>query len=277
MNNNFTTIKPTSDLLKQYISYYYFDSVDKNIGFDTTTYYPHYKNALTINKGVKSIENESATINDYSEKKYSVNYTALQKYCFRVKRRTPYERVGIVFKPLGINNFLPNDLANYSNSPTINNFEYFENKLESISPDLFHKSQQEAVILLDHFFENNLDKFSNSRMKTIISKIHTCSANITVSQLSDELNMNRRTLLRLFKKHLLCSPKNYLSVVQFRLALNSYRIKNKSNLTDIAYESNYYDQSDFINHIKSITGFSPKRFFKELKHIGEEDTFCIFR
>jgi AraC-like DNA-binding protein len=46
-----------------------------------------------------------------------------------------------------------------------------------------------------------------------------------------------------------------------------------SKLTDLAYQFNYYDQSDFINQFRKITGINPKNLFKKVKHFGNENLF----
>jgi YesN/AraC family two-component response regulator len=68
--------------------------------------------------------------------------------------------------------------------------------------------------------------------------------------------------------------KEYLDIVRFRKALNMYQtIEKKPLLTSIALENGYYDQSEFIKHFKKVTGYNPKKLFKNIQHLGNEDTF----
>jgi YesN/AraC family two-component response regulator len=41
-------------------------------------------------------------------------------------------------------------------------------------------------------------------------------------------------------------------------------------LTDVAYESNYYDQSYFIKEYKKLTGTKPNAFFNSVRILTEE-------
>lgn len=41
--------------------------------------------------------------------------------------------------------------------------------------------------------------------------------------------------------------------------------QSTKSLTDIAYESDYYDQAHFIKDFKEFTGLTPKEFLKDEK------------
>ncbi len=115
--------------------------------------------------------------------------------------------------------------------------------------------------------------FSNSVLKKAVQIILDANNKLPVTSLAKKLSVSDKTLLRHFKKNLHCSTKDYISAVQFRKALNTYKLSTHSKtFTEHAYQHNYYDQADFINHFRKITGFSPTKLFKMLEHIGEEDT-----
>jgi AraC-like DNA-binding protein len=98
-----------------------------------------------------------------------------------------------------------------------------------------------------------------------------------VEELADKMGVSRKTLLRLFKKHHNCSVIDYIKMLQFRKSIESFTKKqNKATLTELAHDTFYYDQSDFVKHFKKLTGFSPKRFFKGLSNLGSQDTYWTF-
>ncbi|MCY1561266.1 hypothetical protein D9M68_984990 [compost metagenome] len=39
--------------------------------------------------------------------------------------------------------------------------------------------------------------------------------------------------------------------------------KQFTNLTEVAYENDFYDQAHFINDFKEFTGMSPKEFYAD--------------
>ncbi|MBC8644995.1 helix-turn-helix transcriptional regulator [Flavobacterium lindanitolerans] len=93
-----------------------------------------------------------------------------------------------------------------------------------------------------------------------MSEIIKSGGLVKVAALSEKLKTNRKTLLRLFQKHLLCSVEEYKKMVRFRQAINFSQEQNGANtLTEVALFSQYYDQADFIRQFKSITKESPKK------------------
>ena len=70
----------------------------------------------------------------------------------------------------------------------------------------------------------------------------------------------RRQLERKFAKQIGISPKQLGKVIRLQTALKMLLNKKAESLTDIAYESEYYDQAHFIKDFKEFTGTSPKEF-----------------
>jgi transcriptional regulator GlxA family with amidase domain len=70
----------------------------------------------------------------------------------------------------------------------------------------------------------------------------------------------RRQLERNFKKQIGVSPKQLGKVIRLQTALKMLLDQKSENLTDIAYESEYFDQSHFIKDFREFTGINPKDF-----------------
>lgn len=70
------------------------------------------------------------------------------------------------------------------------------------------------------------------------------------------------------------SPKQLSKMIRIQSVLKSITESTKySNLTDVAYENNFYDQAHFIKEFKEFTGVSPKDFYSEnlkLSHLFSE-------
>jgi AraC-like DNA-binding protein len=96
----------------------------------------------------------------------------------------------------------------------------------------------------------------------------------TVEELAAELEISRKTLLRLFNKHQNSSVIDYMKMIQFRRSIELFQnSKDRTKLTELALDTAYYDQSDFIKHFKKLTGFNPKLFFNNLSILGDKGTF----
>ncbi len=83
---------------------------------------------------------------------------------------------------------------------------------------------------------------------------------VSLPDIQAELNISERSLERYFKRHVGISPKLYARINRFQSSLGSLRNANFETLTDIAYQSNYFDQSHFIRDFKEFAGTSPKHY-----------------
>lgn len=70
----------------------------------------------------------------------------------------------------------------------------------------------------------------------------------------------RRQLERHFKKHIGISPKQLSKAIRLQATLNLLLNKKSATLTEIAYESDYFDQNHFIKDFKDLVGLGPKEY-----------------
>jgi len=114
-------------------------------------------------------------------------------------------------------------------------------------------------------------------VKKAMTEILNSNGSVKVEELSDTLGVNRKTLLRLFKKHLCSSVEEYKKLVMFRNALNySQQMGEDASLTDVALYSLYYDQAHYIKHFKSVTKQSPKTLLSKLTKLGNQEVYWNF-
>jgi AraC-like DNA-binding protein len=73
--------------------------------------------------------------------------------------------------------------------------------------------------------------------------------------------ISRKQFERVFAAKIGATPKQYLKVVRLQQALQLKSIDRNRNLTQLAYDCGYYDQSHFINEFKQQTGYTPKQYF----------------
>lgn len=279
MKETFNTKKPKCTFLQKYIAYYYFHESTSDEEVIRFTYYPHIRNALTIYKNSLVILNEqydSETIPSNTD--YYFVYTKLTRKFGSATINAPFDKVGIVFQPLGLNYFLEGNLADYIFHPLNLDFSYFKESMKPYLDVIYSEvSLEEKVDCLDDYFNSIFIGFEEKRLEKAIQLILDTDHKYTVHSLAQKLEVNRKTLLRLFNKHLCCSVKDYLRVVNFRRALDIYTKANtKPRLTHLAFDADYYDQAEFIKHFTKLTGFNPKRFFNRLEQIGSEETLWSF-
>ncbi len=157
-------------------------------------------------------------------------------------------------------------------------FAYPASDFSNISPDLGSIFGTEAALLDEQMLSapNNLSRvgvandFLLSKLRTSrreLSTVHLAvhsvidaKGNISVADLAGEHSLSTRQFERKFKEFAGLSPKLYSRIVRFQAA-TQFKLNGERDLTKIAYESGYYDQSHFINDFREFSGYTPKEYF----------------
>lgn len=273
----FITLKPQSEELQPYIAYYYFHS--KSAGDPVRfIFYPHIRNGLTIYKNSDTIvENNKATTRPSTDLPFKFLYSGIVDHGVRVEIHPPFDKIGVAFEPLGINHFMDVPLGNLIDTAQ-HDFNYYSHTMTTVLHKVYNaECMEDKVNLLDDYFLSCFVPFMEKRLIQAVNRILNNENKLSVQELSEALCTSRKTLLRLFQKHMNCSVRDFIHVAQFRRAIKTYQTAiKKPHLGEIAMRTDYYDQSDFIRHFRKITGFNPKKFFNSIELVGSEDTFWTF-
>lgn len=84
----------------------------------------------------------------------------------------------------------------------------------------------------------------------------------TILNLQRELNISEKSLQRMFAKNIGISPNTFRRVRQFDAAFNDLNFRRFSNLSDIAYNHGYADQSHYIRAFKEFTAITPSEYLR---------------
>lgn len=94
-----------------------------------------------------------------------------------------------------------------------------------------------------------------------VSTILEVNGQLSVDQLSEKININRRQLERKFSTATGLSPKQLSKIIRLQAVLKLLLSGRFKNFSDLAYEGEYYDQAHFIKDFREFTGYTPKEFF----------------
>lgn len=173
----------------------------------------------------------------------------------------------IVFQPQGLMTFFRfplNELYNQSVP-----LKYLNRKLEQeILPYLTNEqSFEKRIRIVESFFSDILkeehNRFNFTRINHTISIVRQTRGKISIENLASESCLSRKQFERIFSELIGITPKKYINTIRFQFSLYLKSRDEKLNITDLAYESGYYDQAHFINDFKILTGITPKQYFDE--------------
>jgi AraC-like DNA-binding protein len=114
-----------------------------------------------------------------------------------------------------------------------------------------------------NLLKTNFVDFEFRRINHIAELIKQTYGNINIAQMASEACLSRKQFERIFTQNIGISPKQYLKIIRFQSAIFKKQQNNNLNMTELSYETGYFDQSHFINDFKSMSGLTPKQYFAE--------------
>ena len=92
---------------------------------------------------------------------------------------------------------------------------------------------------------------------------------------TEQYKISERQFQRRFKNQVGISPKKFQRIIRFEKALDILTKSNYGQLTQVAYETGYVDQSHFIKDFSAFSGMSPYDFIKN-RNLGSESSSFIY-
>ena len=121
------------------------------------------------------------------------------------------------------------------------------------------------INLIEDYWLAKLSGFEHFFLNKIIIDLLDLTNDYSIAELAKKHSTSRQNLTKHFEIHLCKSPSDFKKIQRFREALKSKTDKqHSSNLTSLSCDMFFYDQSHLIKDFKSLTGLSPKKFFKNL-------------
>jgi AraC-like DNA-binding protein len=168
--------------------------------------------------------------------------------------------------------FLPHTFSLFSSIP-LTELNDKSLALENIfSPDFIdlvgeylHENKiQKLVESVDSFLIKSIkksthelkDKVANYAVRSIF--INKGQANLEL--IAKDCNISSRYLQKIFLEKIGFNPKFLVRIVRFQQALDYVQFLQNNSLTNIAYQSGYFDQAHFIKEFKDFTSFVPSQY-----------------
>lgn len=122
---------------------------------------------------------------------------------------------------------------------------------------------RDRISIIEEFLLNMLKKEQviDRIVASAVETISTHNGQLSINDLTQEMNHSRRFLARKFSSNVGLSPKQLSKIIRLQTALKKMLEGNNDNLTDLAYDNEYFDQAHFIKDFKEFTGLTPKEFY----------------
>lgn len=169
----------------------------------------------------------------------------------------------IRFYPYGFANFVSESMNNLINKETsIDQLFGAENANDLEQKIIKAENTEQRISIIEKFLLERLndEKTINRIVKNIVDSLLSTNGSASINSiLKDDLS-KRRQLERNFRKQIGVSPKQLGKIIRLQTALKMLLNQKSENLTDIAYNSKYFDQAHFIKDFREFTGINPKEF-----------------
>ena len=179
---------------------------------------------------------------------------------FEVSGKIDY--VGIRFKP-GVFNCL------YKiSSDKITDTSVHVDKIETeydFTKILKIKNTYWRLEFLKKYLSEKKKKFVSTKLMKLLPEVYLSPTNQKIYELFCKMNYSARHLNRVFYREIGVNPKTFLNIVRLHKSLNILKNNPKANLSDLAFESGFFDQAHFIKEIKRYCGISPLQIAKRIR------------
>ncbi|MDF3026629.1 MAG: AraC family transcriptional regulator [Fluviicola sp.] len=170
------------------------------------------------------------------------------------------------FYPYGVTNFIKTPLKDLENKETPIAEIFGQTTANELEQQIIHAAgTQQRIEIIETFLLNILNEKAtiDNIVKTTVDALLATSGSSPIKSILKEDLSKRRQLERKFLKQIGMSPKQLGKVVRLQTALKLLLNQQTETFTEIAYESEYYDQNHFIKDFKEFTGIRPKDFLSD--------------
>lgn len=154
--------------------------------------------------------------------------------------------------------------------------------LENFAPkdltDLIIETEdyEKKLMIITDFLTSKLPRFdckSNSLIYSAINWYYNSDMPLKVGEFLSKNNVSERKLERQFKDGVGIPFKHFLKIQRFEQSLRLIK-ETEYSLAEVAFLSNYFDQSHFTKEFKLFSGFTPN-YFRNRKTAGNESNAVL--
>ncbi len=128
------------------------------------------------------------------------------------------------------------------------------------APNYAEKVKAAESVLLRQLKKAYTEKtFLDAALQDIYARKGHC----TIDEIKEKYKVGYKKLERHFLKKVGCTPKLYIKMVRLSRAIDMMQRQPETSMTEVAYETGFYDQAHFNRDFKLFTGNTPRQFKKK--------------
>ncbi|WP_426278803.1 helix-turn-helix domain-containing protein [Chryseobacterium sp. S-02] len=259
--------KPRNKILAEYMEGYYF--LVKDDGSAPVEYFtfPNNYSIITICENVElDFEDHSIVARGSNNGEFISELICHYRKPIKVSLQGSMNEITFYFKPLGLNAFLDHPLKEYT-SEFFKGFFPYDDYREFMLEILKKNDFEQRIEMIENYWMSKFRGFEHSFLNNLIDQMLS-DPEESLNNFAIKYKTSRQTINTLFDHHLCKSPSDFRKIQRFRETLIK-NIDRNTSLTELSYDNLFYDQSHLIKDFKSLTGFTPKKFFKNISFYQE--------
>lgn len=182
-----------------------------------------------------------------------------------------YSSIGVRLRYGCLPVFIGVPANSYSNKVTLLN-KILGTEIDQVTESLFEaKNIGDTLQIIESWLEKNITALNNDwrHLQEYLVKIITAenAGLMTIKMLSKEYGWNDKKTERLFLKYVGFTATQFVKIIRFKRSVEKL-FAGYENLTGLAYDSGFYDQSHFIKEFYRYAGNKPSDFLKRPNNIA---------
>lgn len=223
--------------------------------------------ALFINSQV-SFDDTRISISPLENSPAKILLLGKYKLPIQLKYESSVPEISLNFTPTGLNYFFKENTDELAKNGA--QFITEPNWLEGTKQIFEEKTNEYKIEKLEKFLLDNLFEKDITIVENYLALL-TENPDLSQLDIAEKLEVSTKTIKRSFLKFVRCSAMDFKQILRFRKAVQTKFQKPSDNLTQICFESYFYDSPHFTREFKKLTHLSPKDFFSQIEPAAEKD------
>jgi AraC-like DNA-binding protein len=137
------------------------------------------------------------------------------------------------------------------------------------------KDTKERVEKVSQYITRKLMIHKTSSIESVVHRLMETEGQASIPELQKITGLSERQFERKFKSAIGFTPKHYSRIIRFQHTRKKFIARPRMTFADLAYQSNYADQSHFIREFKEFSGMSVTDYFNLINRPESEEARVI--